>query len=622
MLRSMRKSAKSLPMKLFLIFLAAGFALWGIGDISSGLFSANDNAIEANGKIVTAQEAAVEFERTRRTLGADLSVGEAVAAGVLNEVLGALARQTLFEAEAEIMGVTTTQNMHKTLLKTTPQFLNETGEFSENLFRQFLYNANLNEEAFLKRVASALIQQQIEGVIIGAGNAQPALTQLLSQYQLEKRDARLRSFAIADENVGRASEAALGAFYEQVKEEYEAPALRSFDVVLIAPEIIEQQITISEEEIREVFEVRRDEFITPEKREVKQMVFETEEAARAALADIRAGTGFAEVAQARLGWEEADVNLGMVTQNDLADALSLAVFEAEIGEILGPLSSVFGWHLMQVEQVEEAANLGLDAVRDNIETTLKTEKALDRLYAHITLVEDRLGAGATLAEAVLDTGLKIGRIEAIDREGRTIEGEILKDSFGDLASDSQFLFEAWETPVGEMSPIVETAQNSFFVVETVQESPPRARELNEVKDRLHADWSRRQKINAARMRAETARGQKSDFAQIPKTEPFSRTGAGLDHEAAHLIAEAAFEQKKGEIALIETESHIILVQTQDIMPALQTELEARQQLIQTELDQIIQRDLGSALAITLSEKHELEMNVRAVQNILTGQTAP
>ena len=47
MLQSMREGAKSPIMKAFLLFLAAGFALWGIGDISSGLFSDGNKAIKA-----------------------------------------------------------------------------------------------------------------------------------------------------------------------------------------------------------------------------------------------------------------------------------------------------------------------------------------------------------------------------------------------------------------------------------------------------------------------------------------------------------------------------------------------------------------------------------------------
>jgi len=78
MLQSMREGAKSPIMKVFLLFLAAGFALWGIGDISSGLFSDGNKAVKAGGKSATAVEVANEFERVRRTAGGGISTGDAV----------------------------------------------------------------------------------------------------------------------------------------------------------------------------------------------------------------------------------------------------------------------------------------------------------------------------------------------------------------------------------------------------------------------------------------------------------------------------------------------------------------------------------------------------------------
>ena len=81
MLRSMREGAKSPIMKIFLIFLAAGFALWGIGDMSGGFLSSGNKAIEAGEHSVSSTEAATEFERTRITAGAGLSTGEALQAG-------------------------------------------------------------------------------------------------------------------------------------------------------------------------------------------------------------------------------------------------------------------------------------------------------------------------------------------------------------------------------------------------------------------------------------------------------------------------------------------------------------------------------------------------------------
>ena len=137
MLRSMRQGAKSPIMKVFLLFLAAGFALWGIGDMSGGFLTSGNKAIEAGEHSVSATEAATEFERTRITIGSGLSTGEALQAGLLNEVIGTLARQTLYLAEANELGVTSQEKCKKAISR-EPAFRDENGQFSDFRFRQTL----------------------------------------------------------------------------------------------------------------------------------------------------------------------------------------------------------------------------------------------------------------------------------------------------------------------------------------------------------------------------------------------------------------------------------------------------------------------------------------------------
>ena len=66
MLQAMRSGAKSPLMKFFLLFLAGGFALWGIGDGSTGLIGGSDKAISAGEHSLSPREVAIEFDRTRR----------------------------------------------------------------------------------------------------------------------------------------------------------------------------------------------------------------------------------------------------------------------------------------------------------------------------------------------------------------------------------------------------------------------------------------------------------------------------------------------------------------------------------------------------------------------------
>ena len=81
MLQAIRSGAKSPLMKFFLLFLAGGFALWGIGDGSTGLIGGSDKAISAGEQSLSPREVAIEFDRARRAYLPNTTTEEAVQGG-------------------------------------------------------------------------------------------------------------------------------------------------------------------------------------------------------------------------------------------------------------------------------------------------------------------------------------------------------------------------------------------------------------------------------------------------------------------------------------------------------------------------------------------------------------
>lgn len=620
MLRSMREGAKSPIMKLFLLFLAAGFALWGVGDLSGGFLSGGNNAVSAGDRKVGVEDAAYEFERSRRVTGRGLAVGEAIQAGLLNEVMGNLARETLFGAEADRLGVTVTRDMKRDSIANDPQFKDELGQFAEGRFLQTLRSSGFTEESYLEKLSSALEVTQIVAPITDGGIFASTIANQVSAYQLEQRQASYLSFTPDSESIPTPSDSDLTSWFTERQSQYDAPDLRSFDVIFLSADRLQNTITPREEDIVSSFDIRRDEFVTPERRAVRQMVFDAEEEARAALSDITAGTAFNAVASARLNWTEDDVTLGIVRREELADELAEAAFNAEIGTAFGPVSSAFGYHVAVIDSIEPASDVGLDDVRPAIIAALQSEQAIDLIYDHVTKIEDAFGTGASLSEAAALIGTTVISISDIDRNGLTIDGELYQaEDASDLTSDTLFLGQAWALEIDEMSTVIESVDDSFFVIQPTNETPSRTRPLDEVKARAIADWKTEQALMAAITSATEAMARGDDgFANSVITEPFRRSGAGLDHSAASLIAAAAFGQKKGDIQLIETGTEVLVLRTDEIMPADDKETEDFALRLLDGFNDLVRNDIASAMALSLSETHKLEVNAAPVQQALIG----
>ena len=65
-----------------------------------------------------------------------------------------------------------------------------------------------------------------------------------------------------------------------------------------------------------------------------------------------------------LGWTADDVALGTVSKADLDGPLGEAAFGLALNEVVGPVESVFGQHLLTVDRINEGGNQSLDDVKD------------------------------------------------------------------------------------------------------------------------------------------------------------------------------------------------------------------------------------------------------------------
>jgi peptidyl-prolyl cis-trans isomerase D len=618
MLQAMRSGAKSPIMKFFLLFLAGGFALWGIGDGSTGLIGGSDKAISAGDQSVSPREVAIEFDRTRRTYLPNTTTAEAMQGGLLNDVIGTMSREVLFRAENEDLGLTVTRAMQRDAIANEASFQDEFGQFSEGRFLQALAGAGFTEQEYLNRVDGVLQRQQLMTAISQGLRYDSALANVVAAHEMEKRTVKLSSFPVRPESIATPDDATIDSFFQENKPSYDAPQLRSAKIGSLSAAIIAEEITISDNEIRAAFDDRLDEFSTPETRSIRQMVFDDAATANAALDRLNNGEGFAAVAASMLEWTDADTNLGTVTEASLDGALVGSAFAAEAGAVVGPVQTAFGFHLLSIDTITAGGVTQLDDVREQIISTLRGEQAINLLYDRVNMLEDALGSGATIEEAINKAGGRLDIATDIDRQGLTIDGMPAAGQVGELLQDGAILELIWDSELNEVSVIQEGSDDMFFVVNVSTETEPRERRLDEVRAQVISDYKRVEAVKSARAAAEavaaTADGDQ-DTAPVPA---FRRNGIGLDHEAAGLIARAAFEQNSGDIQVIETGREAIAVRTIDIISATDEELKDTSDLVLSVMNSALRDDLTNLLLVSLSKKHDLQLNVPAVQQILIG----
>ena len=127
---------------------------------------------------------------------------------------------------------------------------------------------------------------------------------------------------------------------------------------------------LSDEEVREAYESRADSF---EQASVSHILVPTEAEAEAALERIRGGEDFADVASEVSedpGSAEAGGSLGLAPRGTYVPEFEAAIWDgpAEVGELVGPFETQFGWHVLRVDEyVVTPPEEALDEVRADLE---------------------------------------------------------------------------------------------------------------------------------------------------------------------------------------------------------------------------------------------------------------
>ena len=428
----------------------------------------------------------------------------------------------------------------------------------------------------------------------------------------------MTSYPIDPKTVIEPDDATIEKFFQENKSSYEAPRLRSAVIGSLSAAAIAEGINFNDADIRSAFDDRLDEFRRPETRNIRQMVFDDEASAKTARQQLDNGEDFAAVASSLLDWSDADTNLGTVTQSALDTDLAVAAFAADAGAILGPLKTAFGFHLLSIDKITAGGITQLEDVRDEIVTTLREEKAIDLLYDKVNLLEDALGSGDTIEEAIDKVGGSVNITDDIDRKGLTINSLPVGGAAGELLQDTAILDLIWDSEVNEVSVIQEGSDDVFFVVKVTAETEPRERRLDEVREFVIADYKRSQAIKVARSAAEAALNNTQTDHNTALSAAFRRNGIGLDHEAAGLIANVAFNQNIGDAQVIETGHEAISVRTVDIIPASDKELVETTELISKMMTNSIQDDMTNLFLLKLSQKHDLQINLPIVQDLVLG----
>lgn len=228
--------------------------------------------------------------------------------------------------------------------------------------------------------------------------------------------------------------------------------------------------TITDDEIEAYYRANQEEFEVPARATVKVVVLDktptpADTAAVFAEAgelmqEIRDGGDFAEIAQAESTDQPTAANggdLGVFPQGRMVPVFDSAVFAASAGDLVGPIQTSFGVHVIQVENRWAQDSAQARHILLPIERTDESEIGL------LTLADslEDLGEEMALDLAAAAAGLSSTTLD-IAQNFPFLPGA------GQVSEGADWAFE--EASPGDVSPVFETS-TAFYAIELVSSEP-------------------------------------------------------------------------------------------------------------------------------------------------------
>lgn len=461
-----------------LILLMVGLAGFGIGNFGGSatqVGSVGNASISAN---AYARAIQAELRAQAAEGGPFQTLGDLRAAGLDRAILEGLVARAALTHEAGELGLSVGDEEVARQVRATSSFQGIDGNFDRAGYELALDRAGYTVEEFEETIREDVSRSILQSAIIGGLTMPDAYVEIMVAYQTETRDFTLARVTETDLTAGLAAptDEELQEYYDENGLRFERPELRRISYAWITPDMIMDQMEVSEEALRELYDERIEEYVQPERRLLERLVFPTQEEAQAARAALDAGeTDYDALVEDR-GLTLDDVDLGEVGPDDLSDAAAAAIFADTESEIIGPLDSRFGPALFRINAVLDATEVPFEDAAQDLRVELSEEAARRAIDAMIDDLDDRMAGGATLEELAEETDMQFGTIDWFDGVD---SGIAAYDAFTDAALAAQD---------GDFPELLQLSDGGQFALRLDEVVPPAIPPLDEITDEVAEAW--------------------------------------------------------------------------------------------------------------------------------------
>lgn len=569
------RTHKRWMMFIAMIFIIPSFVVTGIYSYNRMSDSENDLATVGDTSITM-----MDFDNAkrqyldnfRRQMGQSFKPNMLDTAEARASILAALIsdRAISLEIASEYMNVGEADAIN--LVKQAPAFQRD-GKFSTEAYQQFLNSMGKSDEQFVLELRRDLTRQMLLSAVSQTTQASNTVAQRIHNLLTEERTIRtfeikptafLKSVSVTD--------AEAQSYYDQNKSLFAVPESVDIEYVVLSPESY-KNIKASEDDIKTFYEQNLQRFSTPEERRASHILIavnnektdadakkEADEIYKQLQADPSKFAQLAKSKSADPGSARQGGDLGFFQKGMMVPEFDNAVFSGKKGDLVAPVKTQFGYHIIKIVDVKAAQAKPLKEVRGEIEALYQQQAAI-RAFAEdaenfSNMVYEQSESLQPVAERF---GLKIQTVKNVTRdfEDQLINPNVIEALYGyDVLEDKR------------NSNAIEVASNTLLSARVTAHHKQTVKTFDEVKGDIVATLKNQKATEAARAQGsadivklldkKSASAKFGDKMVISRERPgayaYEVVTAALRPDANKLPTYAGVQTQDGSYFVIEVQS--------------------------------------------------------------------
>ncbi len=515
MLEAIRSAAKTWVAKVILVLITIPFALWGVESYIRDAPGTKTVASVGRDKITDLEyDNAVknQLDRFRQQFGGQIDASVMDNPEMRKGVLEQLIDQRLLDKTTRKSGLVVSDARLRDLIVKNTNF-QEDGKFSPALYERVVKAQGYTAAGFENLVRQDSERQQFLDSV--ANTAFVSKTSIQGYLQASEQSREIAVVVIAPDTflpkVNITPEKAQ-AFYDKNQKDFTIPEQVRAEYVELTLEALAPGITLPAEEVAKYYEDNKARYITKEERRASHILINAakdakpadkkaaEEKANALFAQIKKNPkDFADLAKKNSQDPGSGANggdLGFFSRGMMVPQFDKAVFDGKKDELLGPVLTDYGYHIIRVSEIKPEKGKSLADATPEIEGELKKQKA-SRKFAELA---EKFSNAAFEQSASLKAAAEVANL-TIKQTGFFAKGQAFQPPFNNpKLSAALFTDEVLKNK--RNTEAVEIGASSLVVARVVESKPAVLRPFADVQVSLIRRLAREEAINLAKQDGE------------------------------------------------------------------------------------------------------------------------